>query len=150
MKETVNERVIKLITHFEYSDKEFCERTKIARNTLVSIKNGGIISDRTLRVISETLNANKRYLTHGEEPMLEIDHLVLDDAKKEHISYILKNWPVLQKTVEMLEEQLKKKDEQISQLMAMLGKVNFLKPLTKKDSAKILKLFPELLEATGS
>lgn len=134
MKETVNQRIMKFIKLHDLGDREFCEYTKMSRNTLKNIENGGNVQDRTIRVICEKLGASREYLLHGKEPMEVVNFSMYRDAKEEHINYTLKNFPITEKALALLEQQLKRKDEQITSLLAVISKLNFLKAVNGTDS----------------
>jgi transcriptional regulator with XRE-family HTH domain len=122
MKATINERILMLKTQLGLSNLEFCHAANISNGTLHNVQNGENVSPKTIKTIIESLNLNKEWLINGK------GEIYLQPVKDEKSN--------LTKAIELLEQQLAKKDEQIADLLAVFKKVNFLNaigdtPLTK-------------------
>ena len=112
MKATINERILLLKTQLGLSNLDFCHKANISNGTLHNIQNNENVSPKTIKIICESLNLNKNWLLTGKGEMFAPEVT----SEKSNVS----------KALELLEQQLAKKDEQIAQLMAIFSKVNFL------------------------
>jgi transcriptional regulator with XRE-family HTH domain len=112
MKDTINERILMLKTESGLGNLDFCHKAKISHGTLNNIQKGENVSEKTIHSISEGLGISKEWIRTGKgEKKLSVPV----SAEKSGF----------QKALDLLEEQLKKKDDQIAGLMALLQKVNF-------------------------
>lgn len=116
MKDTINNRIMLLKNESGLTNLDFCHEANISHGTLNNIQNGENVSPKTIKTICEALNINKEWLTEGKGAK--------HNASKENNA--LNEKSNVAKALELLEEQLKKKDEQIAQLMKIFAKVNFL------------------------
>lgn len=119
MKNGVNQRILLLKSELDCTSVEFCAKAKISNGTLANIQNGEPIGQKTIRTIADALKVNKEWLLTGNgDRKLTV---VRDDQDDEINSF--------QKALKLLEEQLRKKDEQIADLISIIGGPNFLEPL---------------------
>lgn len=81
MEETINQRVIKLRKMLYLNQRSFAEKVGITQTSLSMIENGGGISSKTIKKITENLGVNRQWLMEGKGEILK-------DEKKEEKSLI--------------------------------------------------------------
>jgi transcriptional regulator with XRE-family HTH domain len=125
MGDTRNDRVIALLKNLKIDEMELAQRTGKQPSSIYRITNKENEPTRsTLRQIADALNASYEWLLTGKGEMIQLKK---SDKPAESGS--------LSKALELLEEQLQKKDEQIATLMAIMGgKRNFRKALENYGS----------------
>lgn len=128
MENTVNKRILMLKTDLGLGNSEFATKANISTTTLWNIQNEGDIAPKTIKNICEALNVSKEWLLTGNGKMY-LDKAEAPVAEKS----------TLTKALELLEDQLRKKDDQIASLMAVISKINFLDTL---DQAAGTFVFP--------
>ena len=115
MSNTTNERVSALLKTLKIDESEASQRMGKNSSTMYRITaKSSSPTKSTLKLIANALGANYNWLLTGEGEMLAKDASINEKSN-------------VTKALELLEQQLVKKDEQIAQLMAIFSKVNFLK-----------------------
>lgn len=150
MQPTINEQIKLLKKELNITDVELCAKTGISTSTLHKIKKGGLISPRKLNAIAHAFRINKEWLIKGEGPMFTASNTLGRDLYDENSSY--NGGKKAAEETLWQDATYKSLQEQITILKTMLkhlskGELNFLKPLKKTDSAKILKMLTESLKA---
>ncbi len=128
MGNTVNTRVIMLKNELRLTDIDFCHRTQISTATLHRIKQGDNVTPKIINSIVSALNVSREWLVNGTGTMFTPEPPPAIATRS-----------ITDKAIELLEEQLKKKDEQINTLLAVLSKLNFPEPLIKTGVVRSLK-----------
>lgn len=127
MEKTVNQRVMQLKKELGLTDVQFCGKAEISTFTLHKIKSGEEVTQKIVISIVEAFNVNKDWLLTGKGKMFA-------DPKSPAPAASIES--ALNGIQEMFQEQLRKKDEQIAGLMAILQKVNFLSSLSETSLRK--------------
>lgn len=127
MEKGVNQRIIMLKKELGLTDIQFCGRADISTFTLHKIKNNEEVSQKIVFSIAGAFEANKDWLLNGKGKMFNEPPKDLAAGEKS----------TLEKAFDELKEQLRKKDDQIDQLMGMLA--NFPKPLNYTGPLKFVK-----------
>jgi transcriptional regulator with XRE-family HTH domain len=130
MKDSSNDRVIDLLKNLEIGEMDLARMIGKQPTTVYRITKKEVIPSRaTLQLISNAAKCNFEWLLTGQGEMFD------------HAGGTAGFGTGLSKALELLKEQLNKKDEQIQNLLTILSKVNFHKLLPETDSAKIIYLF---------
>lgn len=139
---TVNQRIVALKEESGMSTQEFCMMANISNGTFNNIQRGENISAKTIRTICHALGLRQTWVLTGEGPksaLLEGDGIA-EINPSPHATW-------KDEAYMLMKEQLKKKDEQISQLMAVFSTLNFRKAL---DKAAVPFLFPNTKQGAVS
>lgn len=141
MENTVKERVKELKNEFQLSDVEFCMKANISTATLNRLIKGETVSQKKIKAITHAFGINPNWLMTGEgekrtsiipQEMVRAaieENRIWNGGKRNSNSNSIES--ALNSIQDMFHEQLRKKDEQIAGLMAILQKVNFLNPLAE-------------------
>lgn len=130
MKTTINDRILMLKNESGLSNLDFCYKAKISNGTLHNIQQGENVSAKTISTLCEALNLNREWLINGRGAIYNEMPKDPAPALNPGIEQALNN---LQ---QLFSEQIRKKDEQIASLLAIVSKVNFHNLLEKTGSNK--------------
>jgi len=131
MKTTENERIKNTINQLGILQKHVASLLEVDTSTVSNwLRDGNQFPDDKLREYCETFLINYKWMKTGEGIIYpnNVEEAVYNAKQK---IKILKAKPQLEKTgmekaLELLEDQLRKKDEQIATLLNVVSKLNFL------------------------
>jgi len=139
MNNEVNDRVIDLLKTSGMTEVQLAEAIRKPASTVYRITRKEVRPSKpTLQLIATALNVNYLWLTYGKG-----DPLSKTNAEQTHSER-----SITDKAIELLEEQLTKKDEQIASLLAVIGKLNFPKPLNEPSAEVYTLSNPARLKAS--